>query len=150
MRAHHSHTPTPLHFSPYRANEIADVQSQEKFDSIQNLIPRSIFESSLFRSSTSNLSAFRSLCASLRATSSIVILFVELSLFLASVRGTPTETVMYVYETNLCVGVLYHRFCAMDPSVLAAMDKEALKKQIENMKYQASMERWPLSKSIAA
>ncbi|XP_072932282.1 guanine nucleotide-binding protein subunit gamma-e [Epargyreus clarus] len=38
----------------------------------------------------------------------------------------------------------------MDPSVLAAMDKEALKKQIENMKYQASMERWPLSKSIAA
>lgn len=38
----------------------------------------------------------------------------------------------------------------MDPSILAAMDKEALKKQIENMKYQASMERWPLSKSIAA
>ncbi|KAL0892705.1 hypothetical protein ABMA27_014423 [Loxostege sticticalis] len=37
----------------------------------------------------------------------------------------------------------------MDPSILAAMDKEALKKQIENMKYQASMERWPLSKSIA-
>jgi guanine nucleotide-binding protein G(I)/G(S)/G(O) subunit gamma-13 len=30
------------------------------------------------------------------------------------------------------------------------MDKEALKKQIENMKYQATMERWPLSKSIAA
>lgn len=52
--------------------------------------------------------------------------------------------------SNLCVGVLYHRFCAMDPSILAAMDKEALKKQIENMKYQASMERWPLSKSIAA
>lgn len=49
-----------------------------------------------------------------------------------------------------CVRVLYHRFCAMDPSILAAMDKEALKKQIENMKYQASMERWPLSKSIAA
>ena len=38
----------------------------------------------------------------------------------------------------------------MDPSVLAAMDKDALKKQIENMKYQATMERWPLSKSIAA
>ncbi|XP_076666566.1 guanine nucleotide-binding protein subunit gamma-e isoform X1 [Andrena cerasifolii] len=38
----------------------------------------------------------------------------------------------------------------MDPSVLANMDKDALKKQIENMKYQASMERWPLSKSIAA
>lgn len=38
----------------------------------------------------------------------------------------------------------------MDASILAAMDKEALKKQIENMKYQASMERWPLSKSIAA
>lgn len=38
----------------------------------------------------------------------------------------------------------------MDPSVLATMDKDALKKQIENMKYQASMERWPLSKSIAA
>lgn len=39
---------------------------------------------------------------------------------------------------------------AMDPSVLATMDRDALKKQIENMKYQASMERWPLSKSIAA
>lgn len=39
---------------------------------------------------------------------------------------------------------------AMDPSLLAAMDRDALKKQIENMKYQASMERWPLSKSIAA
>lgn len=39
---------------------------------------------------------------------------------------------------------------AMDPSVVAAMDRDALKKQIENMKYQASMERWPLSKSIAA
>uniref|UniRef100_A0A1B0D1N5 Guanine nucleotide-binding protein subunit gamma n=1 Tax=Phlebotomus papatasi TaxID=29031 RepID=A0A1B0D1N5_PHLPP len=38
----------------------------------------------------------------------------------------------------------------MDPSVLSTMDREALKKQIENMKYQASMERWPLSKSIAA
>ena len=38
----------------------------------------------------------------------------------------------------------------MDPSVLANMDKDALRKQIENMKYQASMERWPLSKSIAA
>ncbi|CAG2053664.1 unnamed protein product [Timema podura] len=38
----------------------------------------------------------------------------------------------------------------LDPSVLAAMDKDALKKQIENMKYQATMERWPLSKSIAA
>ncbi|KAI5698310.1 guanine nucleotide-binding protein subunit gamma-e isoform X2 [Diaphorina citri] len=38
----------------------------------------------------------------------------------------------------------------MDPSVLAAMDKDALKKQIENMKYQATMERWPLSKSIQA
>jgi guanine nucleotide-binding protein G(I)/G(S)/G(O) subunit gamma-13 len=38
----------------------------------------------------------------------------------------------------------------MDPSVVAAMDKDALKKQIENMKYQAAMERWPLSKSIAA
>lgn len=35
-------------------------------------------------------------------------------------------------------------------SVLSAMDRDALKKQIENMKYQASMERWPLSKSIAA
>lgn len=39
---------------------------------------------------------------------------------------------------------------AMDPSVIATMDRDALKKQIENMKYQASMERWPLSKSIAA
>ncbi|KAK2589305.1 hypothetical protein KPH14_007856 [Odynerus spinipes] len=38
----------------------------------------------------------------------------------------------------------------MDPSVLATMDKDALKKQIENMKYQAAMERWALSKSIAA
>ncbi|KZC08567.1 Guanine nucleotide-binding protein subunit gamma-e [Dufourea novaeangliae] len=38
----------------------------------------------------------------------------------------------------------------MDPSVLANMDKDALKKQIENMKYQVSMERWPLSRSIAA
>jgi hypothetical protein len=35
-------------------------------------------------------------------------------------------------------------------SILANMDRDALKKQIENMKYQASMERWPLSKSIAA
>lgn len=44
------------------------------------------------------------------------------------------------------------RPCAgsMDPSVLATMDRDALKKQIENMKYQATMERWPLSKSIAA
>ncbi|XP_078039935.1 guanine nucleotide-binding protein subunit gamma-e [Augochlora pura] len=38
----------------------------------------------------------------------------------------------------------------MDPSVLANMDKDALKKQIENMRYQVSMERWPLSRSIAA
>lgn len=37
-----------------------------------------------------------------------------------------------------------------EPSSLSAMDKDALKKQIENMKYQATMERWPLSKSIAA
>ncbi|KAH8410078.1 hypothetical protein KR009_005634 [Drosophila setifemur] len=37
----------------------------------------------------------------------------------------------------------------MDPSALQNMDRDALKKQIENMKYQASMERWPLSKSIA-
>uniref|UniRef100_T1H613 G protein gamma domain-containing protein n=1 Tax=Megaselia scalaris TaxID=36166 RepID=T1H613_MEGSC len=37
----------------------------------------------------------------------------------------------------------------MDPEALSNMDKDALKKQIENMKYQASMERWPLSKSIA-
>lgn len=36
------------------------------------------------------------------------------------------------------------------PSAWTAMDKDALKKQIENMKYQASMDRWPLSKSIAA
>lgn len=40
---------------------------------------------------------------------------------------------------------LYKKF-----SILANMDREALKKQIENMKYQATMERWPLSKSIAA
>jgi len=38
----------------------------------------------------------------------------------------------------------------MDASVLDNMDKEQLRKQIENMKYQATMERWPLSKSIAA
>lgn len=38
----------------------------------------------------------------------------------------------------------------LDPSVVATMDKDALKKQIENMKYQATMERWPLSKSITA
>lgn len=37
----------------------------------------------------------------------------------------------------------------MDPSALQNMDRDALKKQIENMKYQANMERWPLSKSIA-
>lgn len=30
------------------------------------------------------------------------------------------------------------------------MDKESLKKQIEDMKYQAQMDRWPLSKSIQA
>ncbi|KAK8387350.1 hypothetical protein O3P69_018137 [Scylla paramamosain] len=47
--------------------------------------------------------------------------------------------------------VTSHQRCSiMDPSVLANMDKEQLKKQIENMKYQATMERWPLSKSIAA
>lgn len=28
------------------------------------------------------------------------------------------------------------------------MDKDALKKQIENLRHQAHMERWPLSKSI--
>jgi len=38
----------------------------------------------------------------------------------------------------------------MENSSAAAMDKDALKKQIENMKYQATMERWPLSRSIAA
>lgn len=38
----------------------------------------------------------------------------------------------------------------MDSSVLSTMDRDGLKKQIDNMKYQASMERWPLSKSIAA
>ncbi|XP_049855364.1 guanine nucleotide-binding protein subunit gamma-e [Schistocerca gregaria] len=43
-----------------------------------------------------------------------------------------------------------HTAATLDASVLAAMDKDALKKQIENMKYQATMERWPLSKSIAA
>ncbi|KAH7950459.1 hypothetical protein HPB49_024171 [Dermacentor silvarum] len=31
-----------------------------------------------------------------------------------------------------------------------AMDKESIKKQIENLRYQAQMERWPLSKSIQA
>lgn len=30
------------------------------------------------------------------------------------------------------------------------MDKDSLKKQIENLRYQAQMERWPLSKSIQA
>lgn len=30
------------------------------------------------------------------------------------------------------------------------MDRDALKKQIENMRFQATMDRWPLSKSIAA
>jgi len=30
------------------------------------------------------------------------------------------------------------------------MDKDTLRKQIENMRYQAQMERWPLSKSIQA
>lgn len=38
----------------------------------------------------------------------------------------------------------------MDASVLDNMDKDQLRKQIENMKYQATMERWPLSKSIAS
>ncbi|CAK9821304.1 hypothetical protein ANTRET_LOCUS61 [Anthophora retusa] len=38
----------------------------------------------------------------------------------------------------------------MDPSVLANMDEDPLRKQIENLKYQASMERWFLSRSIAA
>ncbi|RWS16372.1 guanine nucleotide-binding protein subunit gamma-e-like protein, partial [Dinothrombium tinctorium] len=31
-----------------------------------------------------------------------------------------------------------------------AMDKDTLRKQIENMRYQAQMDRWPLSKSIQA
>lgn len=39
---------------------------------------------------------------------------------------------------------------AMDPSILNAMDKDALTKQIHNMRYQSTMERWPLSKSIQA
>lgn len=30
------------------------------------------------------------------------------------------------------------------------MDKESLRLQIENMKYQSRMERWPLSRSIQA
>jgi len=30
------------------------------------------------------------------------------------------------------------------------MDKEALRKQIENYRYQIQMERWPLSASISA
>jgi len=30
------------------------------------------------------------------------------------------------------------------------MDRETLKKQVENLKHQAAMDRWPLSKSIAA
>ena len=30
------------------------------------------------------------------------------------------------------------------------MDKDSLSLQIENMKFQAKMERWPLSKSIEA
>lgn len=30
------------------------------------------------------------------------------------------------------------------------MDKETLRKQIENMRFQAMMDRWPLSKSIQA
>jgi len=38
----------------------------------------------------------------------------------------------------------------MDSSVLDNMDKDQLRKQIENMKYQALMERWPLSKSITS
>lgn len=65
-------------------------------------------------------------------------------------RRVPDTYKEFQYTVFICVRVSYHRFCAMDPSILAAMDKEALKKQIENMKYQASMERWPLSKSIAA
>lgn len=39
---------------------------------------------------------------------------------------------------------------AMDSASLTTMDKDALRKQIDNLKYQASMERWTLSKSIAA
>merc|ERR1711911_565829 len=39
-----------------------------------------------------------------------------------------------------------HRPAKLDLSVVAQMDKDMLKKQIENMKYQATMERWPLSK----
>ncbi|KNC26653.1 hypothetical protein FF38_01340 [Lucilia cuprina] len=48
-------------------------------------------------------------------------------------------------QTYICP----QHWAAMDPSALQNMDRDALKKQIENMKYQANMERWPLSKSIA-
>ncbi|GBP48389.1 Guanine nucleotide-binding protein subunit gamma-e [Eumeta japonica] len=66
------------------------------------------------------------------------------------VYPSPSHPRPLTRRSCVSVCVLYDRTCAMDPSILAAMDKEALKKQIENMKYQASMERWPLSKSIAA
>lgn len=38
----------------------------------------------------------------------------------------------------------------MDPTIVAGLDKDALKRQIDNMKAQSTMERWALSKSIPA
>jgi hypothetical protein len=55
-----------------------------------------------------------------------------------------TQKTPHVYNEN----VLFTG--AMDASIIANMDRDALKKQIDNMQYQASMERWPLSKSIQA
>ena len=66
---------------------------------------------------------------------------------------------LYRHSFLLCAGAhhyqrldveAYARPFAMDASVLSAMDKDALKKQIENMKYQSTMERWLLSRSIEA
>lgn len=70
----------------------------------------------------------------------------------------PTNMKMIIFSHQITLNNLYFIIFwyngmilgAMDPSILATMDRDALKKQIENMRYQASMERWPLSKSIAA
>ena len=63
------------------------------------------------------------------------------------VRVAVLHRLFWVYKAGASAAISSSK---LDLAILAQMDKDMLKKQIENMKFQATMDRWPLSKSIAA
>jgi len=63
------------------------------------------------------------------------------------VRVAVLHRLFWVYKAGSSAAISSSK---LDLAILAQMDKDMLKKQIENMKFQATMDRWPLSKSIAA